>query len=139
RLRALAVRVLGSTTDADAAVQEAWVRLARYDGEPIDALAACLTRGGGRTRLDPLRRRRARAERPLDAWVAEAVVPADDGPEDRAMTADSVALAMLVVLESLGPEERLAFVLHGVFAVPFAEIGPIVGRSTDAAKMLASR
>ena len=139
RLRALAVRVLGSTTDADDAVQEAWVRLARYDGEPIDELGAWLTRVVGRICIDTLRRRTTRAESPLDGWVAEAVVTADDGPEDRAMTADSVALAMLVVLESLGPEERLAFVLHDVFAVPFAEIGPIVGRSTDAAKMLASR
>src|SRR5690554_3059412 len=139
RLRALAVRVLGSTTDADDAVQEAWVRLARYDGEPIDELGAWLTHVVGRICIDTLRRRTTRAESPLDGWVAEAVVTADDGPEDRAMTADSVALAMLVVLESLGPEERLAFVLHDVFAVPFAEIAPIVGRSTDAAKMLASR
>lgn len=139
RLRAVAMRVLGSSADADDAVQEAWLRLDRYAGEPIENLGAWLTRVVGRLCIDALRRRTTRAESPLDGWVADAVVTEDDGPEETAITADSVALAMLVVLESLGPEERLAFVLHDVFAVPFAEIGPIVGRSTDAAKMLASR
>src|SRR5690606_13798710 len=139
RLRAVAMRVLGSSADADDAVQEAWLRLDRYTGEPIENLGAWLTRVVGRLCIDALRRRTTRAESPLDGWVADAVVTEDDGPEETAITADSVALAMLVVLESLGPEERLAFVLHDVFALPFAEIAPIVGRSTDAAKMLASR
>ena len=139
RLRAVAVRILGSSADADDAVQEAWLRLARHAADPIENLGAWLTRVVGRICIDALRRRTARPESPLDGWLADVVVTADDGPEQAALDADAVALAMLVVLESLRPEERLAFVLHDVFAVPFAEIGPIVGRSTDAAKMLASR
>lgn len=139
RLRAVAMRVLGSSGDADDAVQEAWLRLDRHRGEPIENLGAWLTRVVGRLCIDALRRRAVRSEAPLDGWLEDAVVTDGDGPEELALTADSVGLAMLVVLDSLGPEERLAFVLHDVFGLPFAEIGPIVGRSTDAAKMLASR
>src|SRR5690554_68293 len=139
RLQAVATRVLGSRSDAEDAVQEAWLRLDRQADDQIENIGAWLTRVVGRICIDALRRRTVRAESTLDSWEADAVVTEDDGPEDAAIAADSLALAMVVVLESLGPEERLAFVLHDVFAVPFAEIGPIVGRSTDAAKMLASR
>lgn len=140
RLVALAHRMLGSPADAEDAVQEAWLRLARQEPGTIDSLPGWLTTVVGRVCLDVLRTRRAHRETHYDEQLPDAVVTEDDdGPEERAALADSVGLALLVVLESLGPDERLAFVLHDSFAVPFTEIGTILGKSTDAAKMLASR
>jgi RNA polymerase sigma factor (sigma-70 family) len=137
RLRAVAHRVLGSHADAEDVVQEAWLRLSRQDAAAIENLDGWLTTVVGRISLDVLRARKSRPEAPYD----EIVVTADDGatPDADAELADSVGLALLVVLESLGPGERLAFVLHDLFAVPFEEIGRILGKSTAAAKMLASR
>ena len=137
RLRAVAFRVLGSHADADDVVQEAWLRLSRQDSATIGNLAAWLTTVVGRISLDVLRARRARPESPYD----EVIVTVDDGPdpEEDAALADSVGLALLVVLESLRPSERLAFVLHDLFAVPFDEIGQILGKTPAATKMLASR
>ncbi|MGX9296046.1 sigma-70 family RNA polymerase sigma factor [Tsukamurella paurometabola] len=137
RLIAVATRALGSRADAEDAVQEAWLRLDRYDGAPIANLGGWLTRVVGRICIDVLRSRTAHPETDFDD--ADPVVTEGDGPEDVAVAADTVGLALLVVLDSLGPEERLAFVLHDLFAVPFAEVGAIVGRSPDAAKMAASR
>ncbi|WP_055591408.1 sigma-70 family RNA polymerase sigma factor [Peterkaempfera griseoplana] len=141
RLRAVAHRMLGSHADAEDAVQEAWLRLSRQDAAAIDNLAGWLTTVVGRISLDTLRARRARPEVSYDDRLPSLVVTADDGPapEDAAALADSVGLALLVVLESLAPAERLAFVLHDLFRVPFDEIARILGRSTAAAKMLASR
>ncbi|MFF0575346.1 sigma-70 family RNA polymerase sigma factor [Streptosporangium saharense] len=141
RLRAVAHRMLGSHADAEDVVQEAWLRLSRQDTATIDNLAGWLTTVVARISLDVLRTRRARTEVLLDDQPPGFVVTLDDGPapEEDAVLADSVGLALLVVLESLRPDERLAFVLHDLFAVPFDEIGKILGRSTDAAKMLASR
>ncbi|MEZ0367223.1 sigma-70 family RNA polymerase sigma factor [Mycobacterium sp. pUA109] len=140
RLLALAHRVLGSRSDAEDAVQEAWLRLSRQDADAIDNLAGWLTTVIGRICIDTLRSRAARPEVSFDQELPELVVTDDrDIPEDAAVLADSVGLALLVVLGSLRPEERLAFVLHDMFAVPFAEIGEILGKSSDAAKMLASR
>ena len=143
RLTALAYRMLGSRGDAEDAVQEAWLRLDRASGEPIDNLAAWLTTVVSRLCIDALRSRRARPEADvdvedslLDLVVTEDVEP---GPEERAVLADSVGRVLLAVLEALTPDERLAFVLHDTFAVPFEEIGRIIGKSTDATKMLASR
>lgn len=140
RLRAVAYRMLGSHADAEDVVQEAWLRLSRQDTETIDNLAGWLTTVVGRLSLDVLRSRQARPEAPFDR-LPEFVVTVDDvpAPEDDVALADSVGLALLVVLESLRPSERLAFVLHDLFAVPFDEIGQILGKSTDATKMLASR
>ncbi|WP_086722296.1 sigma-70 family RNA polymerase sigma factor [Streptomyces carpinensis] len=140
-LRAVAHRMLGSHADAEDAVQEAWLRLSRQDPATIDNLAGWLTTVVGRISLDVLRSRRARPEAPYDDRLPDLVVTLDDAPapEDDAVLADSVALALVVVLDSLGPSERLAFVLHDLFAVPFDEIGKILGKSTAAAKMLASR
>ncbi|MEV7096015.1 sigma-70 family RNA polymerase sigma factor [Amycolatopsis sp. NPDC051045] len=137
RLRAVAHRVLGSHADAEDVVQEAWLRLSRQDAAGIENLDGWLTTVVGRISLDVLRSRRARPEAPYD----EILVEADDGPapEEDAALADSVGLALLVVLETLGPSERLAFVLHDLFAVPFEEIGRILGKSVGATKMLASR
>ncbi|MCR6484183.1 sigma-70 family RNA polymerase sigma factor [Amycolatopsis sp. OK19-0408] len=135
RLRAVAHRVLGSHSDAEDVVQEAWLRLSRQDAATIDNLDGWLTTVVGRISLDVLRARRARPEAPYD----EVVVTVAEGPEEDVALADSVGLALLVVLESLGPGERLAFVLHDLFAVPFEEIARILGKSTAAAKMLASR
>lgn len=141
RLRAVAYRMLGSHADAEDAVQEAWLRLSRQDPAAIDNLAGWLTTVVGRISLDILRSRRTRPEAPYGDQFPELVVTLDDGvvPEEDAMLADSVGLALLVVLDSLRPNERLAFVLHDLFAVPFDEIGQILGKSTDATKMLASR
>ncbi|XVV06027.1 sigma-70 family RNA polymerase sigma factor [Actinosynnema sp. CA-248983] len=141
RLVAVAHRVLGSRVDAEDAVQEAWIRLARQDAAAIDNLAGWLTTVVGRVCIDVLRSRKTRAELSYDDQLPELVVTVDDGaaPEDDAVLAESVGLALLVVLDTLTPTERLAFVLHDMFAVPFAEIGEIIGRSTDATKMLASR
>ncbi|GII30028.1 sigma-70 family RNA polymerase sigma factor [Planotetraspora mira] len=141
RLRAVAYRMLGSHADAEDVVQEAWLRLARQDAATIHNLAGWLTTVVGRISLDVLRSRQTRPEASYDDQLPELVVTADDGPapEDDVALADSVGLALLVVLDSLGPSERLAFVLHDLFGVPFDEIGQILGRSADAAKMLASR
>ncbi len=140
RLVAVAYRMLGSRADAEDAVQEAWLRLARQDAAAIDSLAGWLTTVVGRVCIDMLRSRRARPEAPYEDRLPEFVVTEDDGaPEDDVLLADSVGLALLVVLDTLRPAERLAFVLHDMFAVPFEEIGQIVDRSTDATKMLASR
>ena len=134
RLRAVAHRVLGSHADAEDVVQEAWLRLSRQDPASIENLDGWLTTVVGRISLDVLRSRRSRPEAPY-----EEIVVTVDSPEEDAELADSVGLALLVVLETLGPSERLAFVLHDLFAVPFDEIGRILGKSTAAAKMLTSR
>ncbi|MFJ6569275.1 sigma-70 family RNA polymerase sigma factor [Streptomyces sp. NPDC091292] len=141
RLRAVAYRMLGSHADAEDVVQEAWLRLSRQDGPSIRNLAGWLTTVVGRISLDVLRSRQARPEASYGDRMSELVVTLDDSPvpEDDVVRADSVGLALLVVLESLGPSERVAFVLHDLFAVPFAEIGRILGKSTAATKMLASR
>jgi RNA polymerase sigma factor (sigma-70 family) len=140
-LRAVAYRLLGSLAEADDAVQEAWLRLGRADPSGIDNLGGWLTTVVARVCLDMLRARRSRREQPLGLHLPDPIVSADDGadPERRALLAEGVGLALLVVLEALAPAERLAFVLHDLFAMPFEEIAPIVGRSTAAAKMLASR
>ncbi|OPG13368.1 sigma-70 family RNA polymerase sigma factor [Microbispora sp. GKU 823] len=141
RLRAVAYRMLGSHADAEDVVQEAWLRLSRQDTAAIHNLAGWLTTVVGRISLDVLRSRQAHPEASYDDRLPEFVVTVDDGPapEDDVALADTVGLALLVVLESLGPSERLAFVLHDLFAVSFDEIGQILGKSTAAAKMLASR
>lgn len=141
RLTAMAYRMLGSHADAEDAVQETWLRLARQEAGAVDNLAGWLTTVLGRVCLDVLRSRRARPETSLDERLPDFTVTEDDddAPADSAVLADSVGLALLVVLETLRPDERLAFVLHDVFAVPFAEVAQIIGRSTDATKMLASR
>jgi RNA polymerase sigma-70 factor (ECF subfamily) len=136
-LRAVAYRMLGSASEADDAVQEAWLRLSRADTTEVGNLGGWLTTTVARVCLDVLRSRSIRREEPLDARPD----PVQDGadPEETAVMADSVGLALLVVLDTLGPAERLAFVLHDMFAVPFDEIAPIVGRSPAAARQLASR
>ncbi|NJP94518.1 sigma-70 family RNA polymerase sigma factor [Nonomuraea sp. FMUSA5-5] len=141
RLHAVAYRMLGSHADAEDVVQEAWLRLSRQDAAAIGNLAGWLTTVVGRISLDVLRSRQARPEASYDDRLPELEGTAGGGaaPEDDVALADSVGLALLVVLESLGPSERLAFVLHDLFGVPFDEIGQILGRSADAAKMLASR
>jgi len=136
RLRAVAYRMLGSLAEADDAVQEAWLRLGRSGADGVDNLDAWLTTVVGRVCLDMLRSRTSRREAAWDPTVKE---PAGADPEGEALLADSVGLALLVVLETLTPTERLAFVLHDLFGVPFDEIAPIVGRSPDAARQLASR
>src|SRR5918994_3244518 len=141
RLRAVAYRMLGSVSEADDAVQEAWLRLSRTDEGEVENLGAWLTTVVGRVSLDMLRSRRSRREEPLGVRVPEPIVDRADGtdPEHEALVADSVGLALLVVLETLSPAERLAFVLPDLFAVPFDEIARIVGRSPVAARQLASR
>jgi RNA polymerase sigma-70 factor (ECF subfamily) len=140
RLRAVAYRMLGSLTEADDAVQEAWLRLDRSDA-PIEDLRAWLVTVVGRICLDALRARKSQREDYVGSWLPEPVVQTDvqGDPELDAVLADSVGLALLVVLESLAPAERLAFVLHDVFGVPFEEIASIVDRSTEATRQLASR
>jgi RNA polymerase sigma-70 factor (ECF subfamily) len=140
-LRAVAYRMLGSATDADDAVQESWLRLSRADTSAVENLGGWLTTVVARVCLDMLRSRKSRREESLGTPAHDAIVSRSDGvdPEHEALLADSVGLALLVVLETLAPAERLAFVLHDMFAVPFDEIAPIVGRSSSAAKMLASR
>jgi RNA polymerase sigma factor (sigma-70 family) len=140
-LRTVAYRMLGSVTESDDALQEAWLRLSRADPARVDNLGGWLTTVVGRVCLDMLRSRRARREDYVGSWLPEPVVSLDEStnPEDEALIADSVGLALLVVLETLTPSERLAFVLHDMFAVPFDEIGAIVERSPDAARQLASR
>jgi RNA polymerase sigma-70 factor (ECF subfamily) len=141
RLTALAYRMLGSQADADDAVQEAWLRLVRQEPGSIDNVGAWLTTVVGRISIDMLRSRQVRPQLADDDRLPELIVAEDDGsaPEDEAVLADSVGVALLMVLDRLRPAERLAFVLHDMFAVPFDEIGQILGRSGDAAKMLASR
>ncbi|SEQ95389.1 RNA polymerase sigma-70 factor, ECF subfamily [Mycobacterium sp. 88mf] len=140
RLLAVAHRVLGSRADAEDAVQEAWLRLSRQDADSIENVVGWLTTVLGRICIDMLRSRSSRAELTPTADLPELVVTEDvDSPEDAAVLADSVGLAMLVVLGSLRPDERLAFVLHDMFAVPFADIGQILDKSSDAVKMMASR
>jgi RNA polymerase sigma factor (sigma-70 family) len=140
-LRAVAYRLLGSSSEADDAVQESWLRLSRSDVAGIDNLGGWLTTVVGRVCLDMLRSRRSRREEPFAADVPEPIAngPLGSSPEHEALLADSVGLALLVVLERLAPAERLAFVLHDMFAVPFEEIAPIVGRSVAATRQLASR
>ncbi|MCT2592823.1 sigma-70 family RNA polymerase sigma factor [Streptomyces sp. N2-109] len=141
RLRAVAYRMLGSLSEADDAVQEAWLRLNRADTSGVENLAGWLTTVVGRVCLNMLRTRQSRREEPLDVLVPDPVVRQDDGsdPEQEALLADSVGLALLVVLDALTPAERLAFVLHDMFAVPFEEIGSMIERSPAAARQLASR
>lgn len=140
-LRTVAYRMLGSPNDAEDAVQEAWIRLSRSDSNAVENLGGWLTTVVARIALDMLRSRTSRREEPVNEVPAE---PAHNGtpdmqPEEAIMIADSLGPAMLVILETLSPAERIAFVLHDMFAVPFDEIGPIVGRSPAAARQLASR
>ncbi|MFJ1541235.1 RNA polymerase sigma factor SigJ [Micromonospora chalcea] len=140
RLRAVAYRLLGSLTDAEDAVQETWLRLSRTDPATVDNLDAWLTTVVARVSLNTLRSRAARREDPLDVRLPDPVVDTGaDDPAHAAVLADSVGLALLVVLDTLSPAERLAFVLHDMFGVPFDEIGPLVDRSPAAARQLASR
>src|SRR4051794_3802500 len=140
-LRAVAYRMLGSVSEADDAVQEAWLRLSRADTSAVENLGGWLTTVVARVSLDMLRSRNARREQPLETRVPEPIVSSDTGadPEHAALLADAVGLALLVVLETLSPAERLAFVLHDMFGVPFDEIAPIVDREPAAARQLASR
>ena len=141
RLRAVAYRMLGSVTDAEDAVQEAWLRLNRARDQPIDNLGGWLTTVVGRVCIDMLRARHARRENYPGTWLPEPVLCVDThlDPEQEALLADSIGLALLVVLETLTPAERLAFVLHDTFGVPFEEIASVVGRTPAAARQLASR
>jgi RNA polymerase sigma factor (sigma-70 family) len=141
RLRAVAYRMLGSVSEADDAVQEAWLRLSRSDAEEIENLGGWLTTVVSRVSLNMLRSRKARREEPFAEGLPDPLIDRADGlgPEHEALLADSVGLALLVVLETLSPPERLAYVLHDIFAMPFDEIAPIVDRSPEAARQLASR
>ena len=140
RLQALAYRILGSRTEAEDAVQETWLRLARTDLAEVDNLGGWLTTVTARVCLDRLRSRRARPEQAVGAIPDELVGAADaDDPADEVLLADSVGAALIMVLDLLAPSERVAFVLHDVFAVPFDEIAPVVDRSPEAARQLASR
>jgi RNA polymerase sigma-70 factor (ECF subfamily) len=141
RLRAVAYRMLGSLAEADDAVQETWLRMARAGADDVENLAGWLTTIVSRQCLTVLRSRAARREEPLDVRVPDPVVDrADpDDPAEQTVLADTVGLALLVVLDELAPAERLAFVLHDMFAVPFDEIAPLVGRTPVAARQLASR
>jgi RNA polymerase sigma-70 factor (ECF subfamily) len=140
-LRAVAYRMLGSLTEADDAVQESWIRLHRSETDEVENMRGWLTTVVGRVCLDMLRARHARAEDYLGDELPEPIVtvPLENGPEDEALLADSVGLALLVVLDTLTPAERLAFVLHDMFGMPFEEIAPIVDRTPAAARQLASR
>ncbi|MFD9594685.1 RNA polymerase sigma factor SigJ [Kitasatospora sp. NPDC059973] len=140
-LRSVAYRMLGSLSEAEDAVQETWFRLSRSDASRVDNLPGWLTTVVGRVCLDLLRSRTARREAPLDTHVPDPVIARADtaDPEQAALLADSVGLAMLVVLDTLPPAERLAFVLHDMFAVPFEELAPIVDRTPAATRQLASR
>ena len=141
RLRGVAYRMLGSVSEADDAVQEAWVRVSRADATAVENLDGWLTTVVARVCLNTLRSRERRRERPLDVHVPDPIIGTEAGgdPEQEALLADSVGLALMVVLESLSPAERLAFVLHDMFAVPFDEIAPMIERSPAAARQLASR
>jgi RNA polymerase sigma-70 factor (ECF subfamily) len=142
QMRGVAYRILGSVSDADDAVQEAWLRLARTDAEQIDSLERWLTTVVARICLNILRSRRTRGEQPLDSWRPEPIIDDPAGgtdPEHEALLADSVGIALQVVLDTLSPAERLAFVLHDMFAVPFGEIAAMLDRSPQATRQLASR
>jgi RNA polymerase sigma-70 factor (ECF subfamily) len=141
RLRAVAYRMLGSLAEADDAVQDAWLRLSRADTSEVENLAGWLTTVVARVALNLLRSRKSRREESLDTRVPDPIVDPADGtnPEHEALLADSVGLALLVVLETLTPAERLAFVLHDMFAVPFDDIAEIVDRTPEATRQLASR
>jgi RNA polymerase sigma-70 factor (ECF subfamily) len=141
QLRAVAYRILGSTGEAEDAVQEAWIRLSRQDGEEIENLGGWLTTVVGRISLDMLRSRDRHREEPMPVHLPDPIIDAVDGttPENEVVIADSIGLAMQVVIERLGPAERLVYVLHDMFAVPFDEIAPVVERSPDATRKLASR
>ena len=141
RMRAVAYRMLGSASEADDAVQEAWLRLSRADSSSVENLPAWLTTVVARVSLNMLRSRKSRREEPLEHHERDPLVPPEDraDPEQEALLADSVGLALLVVLDTLTPAERLAFVLHDMFDLPFDEIAPIVDRSPAAARQLASR
>jgi len=140
-LRAMAYRMLGSLNEAEDAVQESWLRLSRADTSGVEDLGRWLTTVVARVSLDMLRSRKSRRENPLDTEPPQAIASqeAQVDPEYEALLADSVGLALLVVLEALAPAERLAFVLHDLFAMPFDEIAPLVGRTPTAARKLASR
>jgi RNA polymerase sigma-70 factor (ECF subfamily) len=141
RLNAVAYRMLGSVSEAEDAVQESWLRLSRSEPDRIGNLGGWLTTVVGRVCLDMLRARRARREEYVGSWLPEPIVSDDDGdhPEQEALLADSVGLALLVVLDTLTPAERLAFVLHDMFAVPFEDVGEALHRTPAAARQLASR
>jgi RNA polymerase sigma-70 factor (ECF subfamily) len=140
QLRAVAYRLLGSLSEADDAVQETWLRLSRSDVSEVENWRAWLTTVVTRICLDMLRARSARREYPLEVHVPDPIVtPVEEDPEQHALLADSIGLALLVVLDTLSPAERIAFVLHDVFAVPYDQVGPILDRSPAAAKQLASR
>jgi len=142
RLRAVAYRILGSLSEADDAVQETWLRLSRTDAEQIDSLERWLTTVVARICLNMLRSRRTRREQPLERFLPEPIIgdpAAGTDPEHEALLADSVGIALQVVLDTLSPPERLAFVLHDMFAVPFEEIAAMVDRSPQATRQLASR
>ena len=141
RLRAVAYRMLGSLSEADDAVQEAWLRLSTADTSDVESLGGWLTTVVGRVCLNMLRSRTTRRENPLGPRLPDPIISLERGvdPEQEVLLTDSLGLAVLVVLEMLPPAERLAFVLHDMFAVPFDEIAPIVGRSPAAARQLASR
>ena len=140
-MRAVAYRMLGSLSEADDAVQEAWLRLSRSDSSRVENLGGWLTTVVGRVCLDMLRSRTARREQPLDTHMPDPIVSREDrtDPEHEARLGDSVGLALLVVLDTLAPAERLAFVLHDMFAVPFDDIAPMLGRTANSAAQLASR
>src|SRR5215510_12627313 len=140
-LRGVAYRMLGSLSDADDAVQEAWIRFSRTDMGEIDNLRAWLTTVVGRICLNMLRSRKTRPEVSLQTHVPDPIVSPEKGidPEQEALLGDSIGLALIVVLDSLTPAERIAFVLHDIFAVPFDEIAPIVDRTPAAVRQLASR
>jgi RNA polymerase sigma factor (sigma-70 family) len=141
RLRALAYRMTGSLDEADDAVQDAWLRVSRAGADDVENLGGWLTTIVARTCLNRLRARSSRPEEPLGGGLPDPVITLDPGgePEQEALLADSVGLALMIVLDSLTPAERLAFVLHDIFEVPFDEIAPIVGRTPTAARQLASR
>jgi RNA polymerase sigma-70 factor (ECF subfamily) len=140
-LRAVAYRMLGSLSEADDAMQDAWLRVSRADTRDVENLGGWLTTVVARVALNMLRSRKTRREQPLDVRLPDPIVDAADGtdPEHEALLADSVGLALLVVLETLSPAERLAFVLHDMFGVPFDDIAPVVERSPEATRQLASR
>ena len=141
QLRRIAYRMLGVVDDADDAVQEAWIRLSRTDDASVENLGAWLTTVVSRVCLDMLRTRRSRREEFVGSWMPEPIVTIDErpSPEDEALIADGVGVALYVVLETLTPAERLAFVLHDMFAMPFDEIAQIAGRTPEATRQLASR
>jgi RNA polymerase sigma-70 factor (ECF subfamily) len=138
-MRAVALRMLGSRTEADDALQEAWIKVSRAETDGVENIAGWFTTVVARVALDMLRSRRARREEPFEVATIGQGMPAETDPEAEAVLADSLGQALLIVLDTLAPHERLAFVLHDMFDVPFEEIAPIVGRSPTAARQLASR